>query len=183
MRSRSMMAVLSMVAVIGNGAGCSTMSTSPSLRTVDRVDLDRYLGRWNVIAAVPNVFERGKVGTADVYARRPDGRLTANYVFRKGSLDAPEQEWKGVAWVTNKTTNAAWKVQLFWPFTADYWILELDPDYRWSVVASRGGKWLWVLARERSLDDDTYNDIVRRIERRGLDAKALVRIPQPNPGR
>jgi apolipoprotein D and lipocalin family protein len=161
--------------------GCATMPT-PSLTTVPNVDLERYLGRWNVIAHVPNVFERGKVATADVYARRPDGRLQADFLFRKGSFAAKEQRWDGVAWVTNPQTNAEWQVQLFWPFSAEYRILELDPHYKWSAVASRGGKWLWILARERSLPDGTYQQIVDRLRRRGLPVDQLVRVPQPTDG-
>ncbi len=158
--------------------GCSSMSKPPTYRTVAKVDLDRYLGRWWVIAYVPNFLENGKVGTADVYERRPDGRLTANYMFRRDSLDAPEKEWKGVAEVTNPATNAEWKVQLFWPFWADYHIIELDPDYAWAVVVSRGGKWMWVLARQTTLPDSVYRDIVDRVGRQGLDASALVKVPQ-----
>ncbi|MEO7414066.1 MAG: lipocalin family protein [Opitutaceae bacterium] len=160
------------------------MSTvKPNLTTVSSVDLDRYLGRWYVIAYTPNFLENGKVGAADNYARRPNGKLDANYSFRKGSLDAPEQEWKGVATIVNPTTNAEWKVQLFWPFSADYLILELDPQYRWAVVASRGGKWLWILAREPALPASLYADLQQRITARGLDAKVLALVPQRTTGR
>lgn len=161
-------------------AGCSTMTDTPkpNLATVSSVDIDRYLGRWHVIAYTPNFMENGKVGTADVYARRPDGKLDAIYVFRKGSLDAPEQEWKGVAKIVNPDTNAEWKVQLFWPLWADYRVLELDDDYRWAVVASRGGKWLWILARETTLPEATFTELQQRIAARGLDAQKLERVPQ-----
>jgi apolipoprotein D and lipocalin family protein len=131
-----------------------------------------------VIAYTPNLLENGKVGTADTYARRSDGKLEANYSFRKGSLDAPEQEWKGVATIVNRTTNAEWKVQLLWPFSADYLILELDRDYRWAVVASRGGKWVWILARDPSLPPSLYADLQQRIAARGLDAQKLAPVPQ-----
>jgi apolipoprotein D and lipocalin family protein len=161
------------------GVGCSTMSQSkPNLTTVSAVDLERYFGRWYVISHTPNFLEKGKVGTADNYARRPDGKLRADFSFRKKSLDAPEQEWKGIATIVNPTTNAEWTVQLLWPFSADYLILELDPEYRWAVVASRGGKWLWVLARETSLPPATYAEILKRIESRGLDAAHLELVPQ-----
>src|SRR3954469_15706234 len=161
------------------GGGCTTMAKSKSdLSTVSSVDLERYLGRWYVISHTPNFLEKGKVGTADNYSRRPDGKLQADFSFRKGSLDQPEQEWKGVATIVNAQSNAEWKVQLLWPFSADYLILELDPEYRWAVVASRGGKWLWVLARETSLPAPTYVDLLKRIEARGLDAMNLESVPQ-----
>ncbi|HRE81861.1 MAG TPA: lipocalin family protein [Opitutaceae bacterium] len=163
---------------------CSTTSSmshreSEKLRTVSSVDLERYLGRWNVISRTANFLEEGKVGTADVYSRRPDGKLKADYVFRKKTLEAPEKRWEGVAEVVNTTTNAEWRVQLFWPLWAEYRILELDPDYRWAVVASRGGKWLWVLARDTTLPETTYQDIASRLSRRGFNPEELVRVPQP----
>ncbi len=172
--------ILLLAAGVSLAAGCSTMTSprTPDLSTVSSLDVDRYLGRWHVIAYTPNFMERGKVATADIYARRPDGKLDAIYVFRKGSLDAPEQEWRGVAKIVDADTNAEWKVQLLWPFWADYLVLELDPDYRWAVVASRGGKWLWILARETGLPPATYADLVERIAARGLDAAKLERVPQ-----
>ncbi|MET0262184.1 MAG: lipocalin family protein [Rariglobus sp.] len=156
------------------------MKTTPaSLATVQSVDLDRYMGRWHVIAYVPNYFEDGKVATSDSYAKRPDGKMDNIYAFRKKSFDAPEKEWKGTAWVTNTQTNAEWKVRLLWPFTNDYYILELAPDYSWAVVASNKGKLVWVLARDRKLPHATYTDLLQRIDRRGLESSRLVRVPQP----
>ena len=159
-------------------AGCSTMKSTRNLTTVTQVDLDRYMGRWQVIAYVPNFVENGKVATADSYAKRPDGKMDNIYSFRKGSLDAPEKSWHGTAWVTNQQTNAEWKVRLLWPFTSDYKILELAPDYAWAVVASNGGDLLWILARDRTLPDPVYSDLLGRLERRGLDSASLVKVPQ-----
>ena len=160
-------------------AGCTTMTSTRTLTTVPHVDLDRYMGRWEVIAFVPNFLENGKVATADSYAPRPDGKLDNIYSFRKGSFAAPEESWHAVAWITNPVTNAEWKVRLFWPFVSEYKILELAPDYSWSVVASNGGKLLWILARQRTLPDDVYRDLLARLARRGLDADSLVKVPQP----
>lgn len=82
----------------------------------------------------------------------------------------------------NRHTNAEWKVQLLLPFSAEYLVLELDPDYRWAVVASRGGKWLWILARDTSLPEATLTDLRQRITARGLDAQKLKPVPQRVPG-
>jgi apolipoprotein D and lipocalin family protein len=162
--------------------GCSSTmknTTPESLATVQSVDLDRYMGRWHVIAYTPNFFEDGKVATSDNYVKHPDGTMDADYVFRRKNFDAPEKTWHGKAWVTNTHTNAEWKVRLFWPFTSDYLILELDANYRWAVVAANGGKLVWVLSRERTLRDATYTDLLKRIDARGLDSSRLARVPQP----
>src|SRR5512146_1442774 len=75
-----------------------------AVRTVDRVDLDRYLGDWYEIARFPNRFQRQCVGDVKAtYAKRTDGRIdvinrcrTANGVI----------EARGVARVADVRTSA-----------------------------------------------------------------------------
>jgi apolipoprotein D and lipocalin family protein len=165
------------LAVLGL-AGCATMKPTPDLTTVKAVDLPRYMGRWYVIAYVPNFIEDGKVGTSDRYVLRPDGKMDNIYAFRRKTLEAPEKKWHGTAWVVNSESNAEWKVQLLWPFTSEYKILELDPDYHWAVVASNGGKLLWILSRDPVMADETYADLLSRISKRRLDAAKMVKVAQ-----
>ncbi len=159
--------------------GCSTMPKQPPLRTVPHVDLNRYMGNWYVIANIPYLLEKGKVATYDTYSPRMDGRMNNVFTFRKGGFDAPEQSWKGVAWVVNKETNAEWKVQFAWPFRASYLVLELDPEYKWAVVGTPNRKLIWVLSRERALSDPTYAEILKRIQAQGIDPAKIAKVPQP----
>ena len=158
-------------------AGCAT--SQPPLRTVPHVDMSRYLGNWYVIANIPYFLEKGKVASYDTYSMRPDGRMDNIFTFRKGSLDAPEQSWHGVAWVVNRTSNAEWKVRFIWPFTATYLVLELDPQYQWAVVGTPGRNLLWVLARDRHLTEATYAQILNQIAAQGYDTNRLALVPQP----
>jgi apolipoprotein D and lipocalin family protein len=160
-------------------AGCSTAPKQPPIHTVPYVDLNRYLGNWYVIANIPYFLEKGKVASYDTYSMRPDGRMNNVFTFRKGSLTAPEESWHGVAWVVDKQSNAEWKVRFIWPFYATYLVLELDPEYRWAVVGTPERKLLWVLARDRSLDDATYAEILKRIQAQGYDTNRLAKVPQP----
>ncbi len=162
-------------------AGCVSSGTKEPLRTVSRVDLDRYSGRWYVIANIPYILEKGKVASYDTYGIRPDGRLQNDFTFRKGSFDAPEQTWKGVAWIHNPATNAEWRVQFIWPFRVTYLVIDLDPEYRWAVVGHPSRNYLWVLARERSLSGDVYRGILDRAAAQGYDASRILPVPQPAP--
>jgi len=155
------------------------MKNQPPLRTVDHVDMDRYVGRWYVIANIPYFLEKGKVASYETYAKRPDGKLVNNFTFRKDSFDAPEKTWHGSAWVVNKTTNAEWKVRFVWPFTSTYLVLELDPDYKWAVVGTPGRGLLWILARDRQLPEATYDAIIDRIRAQGYDPSVIAKVPQP----
>ena len=162
-------------------AGCAHMNPSQTLplRTVPHVDMDRYLGRWYVIANIPYFLEKGKVASYDTYAKRPDGKLDNIFTFRKGDFNAAEKSWNGVAWVTNPDTNAEWKVRFIWPLTSTYLVLELDPDYRWAVVGTPSRKLLWILARERQLPAADYEHILELIVAQGYDRAAIVPVPQP----
>ena len=165
---------------LGALAGCSS-PVMPPLRTVAHVDMDRYLGRWNVIANIPYFLENGKVASYDTYAKRPDGKLDNIFTFRKGSFVAPEQSWHGTAWVTNTTTNAEWKVRFIWPFYSTYLVLELDPDYRWAVVGTPGRDLLWILARDRQMSAADYEHVLSLIEKQGYDRTKIKPVPQPAP--
>ena len=53
--------------------GCA--SKLPPLKTVDYVDLPRFLGDWWVIAHVPYWLERDTYDSKDTYRMRPDGQM------------------------------------------------------------------------------------------------------------
>ncbi len=159
--------------------GCASAPKVPPTRTVAHVDLNRYLGNWYVIANIPYFLENGKVASFDTYSPRADGRMNNVFTFRRGTFTAPEESWHGVAWVLNHESNAEWKVRFIWPFSTTYLVLELDPEYRWAVVATPGHKLLWVLARERALDDATYADILKRCAAQGYDLEKIKKVPQP----
>jgi len=107
-------------------SGCAISGSREPLETVDWVDLDRYMGQWYVIANIPYFGERGNLAGRAIYRPREDGRMDDIYLYREGRLDAPEERMEGVAWVVDEQTNARWKVRFFWPFTFDYYIIELD---------------------------------------------------------
>ncbi|TLD71505.1 lipocalin family protein [Phragmitibacter flavus] len=160
-------------------ANCtSAMKKSAPPATVDHVDLPRYMGDWYVIAHVPYSLEKGKVGTLDRYAMRPDGKIDNIFLFRKETLDAPLEDWKGVAWVHNKKTNAEWRVQFLWPLRNAYLILDLDKDYQWSAVGLPNRKLVWILSRETTLPDDVYQGIVNRLAEKGYPTSKLAKVPQ-----
>lgn len=147
-------------------------------RTVEQVDLDRYLGVWYEIASIPNSFQRGCVATKATYAKRPDGRIQVVNECRQDTLDGPIRRAEGVAWVDDNDP-ARLKVQFFWPFRGDYWIIELDPDYRYAVVGHPSREYLWILARSPAMDPTLYQDLLNRIVKQGYDPADLRRTPQP----
>ena len=156
----------------------SASAADPDMHTVDHVDLQRYMGRWNVISHTPNFFEKNKVQTSDNYTMDPDGTIHVVFLFRKDSITNPVKSWKGTGHVVNTTTNADWKVRMFWPFTAGYHILELDTEYQWVVATTDNGKLIWIMSRSTYMPEELYNSIVQKVAARGLDVGKLEKVQQ-----
>src|ERR1035437_2444320 len=142
------------------------------------VDLNRYKGLWYEIARLPNFFERKLKCTSATYTLRDDGRIT---VVNKGNyLTDPQKSTsaRGVAWIPDKNSPAKLKVQFFWPFSGDYWIIELDKEYSYLLVGDPSLKYLWILAREKKMDELTYNMLLRKAIDNGYDVKSIIRVQQ-----
>ena len=154
----------------------ATPQKMPSV--VSSVDLNRYKGMWYEIARLPNFFERKLKCTSATYTLRDDGRIT---VLNKGNyLTDPEKSTssQGIAWIPDKNSPAKLKVQFFWPFSGDYWIMELDKEYRYVLVGDPAHKYLWILSREKKMDEATYNMLLHKAVDNGYDVKSIIKVEQ-----
>jgi apolipoprotein D and lipocalin family protein len=159
-------------------AACATAPRGPPVRTVERVDLRRYLGTWYEIAAYPQRYEKGCTGTTATYSARDDGRIDVVNRCRKGSLAGPLEEAHGLARTTD-ASGAKLEVSFFRPFWGDYWILDLGPDYEYAAVGDPGRGALWILARTPHLDPAVDAALRARFAAQGWDLSRLVETPQP----
>jgi apolipoprotein D and lipocalin family protein len=69
-------------------------------------------------------------------------------------------------------------VSFFWPFEGDYWVIALEPDYKWAIVGEPSGRYLWILSRTPQVPDDVRADLLSRVEALGYNTKALYWTPQ-----
>jgi len=148
------------------------------LKTVEHVDVDRYMGTWYEIAKFPQRFEEGLVGVTATYSLLPNGKVR---VLNSGYLkdfSGKLKTAKGKAWIVDKTTNAKLKVSFFWPFAGDYWILELGKDYEYAVVGEGSRRYLWILSRTPQMDEDVYLGILKRLADKGFDISRIEKNPQ-----
>ncbi len=148
-------------------------------QVVPRVELARYTGTWYEIASFPAWFQRGCTGTTATYEIRPDGQVDVlNRCFRD-SLAGRETLARGRARIVDRETNAKLKVSFFWPFSGDYWILDLGPEYEYAAVGTANRKYLWILSRTRTLAPEVYDGILDRLRSQGYDVARLNRTLQP----
>ena len=163
-----------------SAAAAAQENKLPELKTVPKVDLSRYSGKWYEIARYPNRFQKQCVGsTSATYSLKPNGRIEVlNQCVKEGNvIDAA----KGEAKVVDKATNAKLKVRfapkaLSWlPMVwGDYWVIDLDPAYRYAVIGEPSHKYFWILSREPKMDDRLYDQILRRAETMGFDPSRVI---------
>jgi apolipoprotein D and lipocalin family protein len=146
---------------------------------VDRVDLERYAGKWYEIASIPNMFQSGCTRTIARYELREDGKLEVINSCRKGGLDEEPSTTTGTARVVDEETNAKLRVSFFWPLSVPYWILQLDPDYEWAVVGTPSRNYLWIISREPTMDEQLYQRLVQGAAEQGYDVSELERTLHP----
>jgi apolipoprotein D and lipocalin family protein len=162
------------------GCGCSPAGRElPPLPVMAQVDVQRYAGTWYEIASYPHRFQKGCVATRAVYTLRDDNQIDVVNECRQETLEGPLRSVKGRARVVEPSSNAKLEVSFFRPFWGDYWIIGLDPDYRWAVVGHPSRQYLWVLSRTRTLDETVYRQITSRLPALGYDPVRLQRTPQP----
>ena len=125
-------------------------------------------------------FQRGCVATQATYSRRDDGRIGVANACRDESFDGAWKRIEGIAWPAVPGDFTKLKVQFFWPLRGDYWVLALDPEYRWALVGHPDREYLWVLSRTRTMDDAVYAQIVEQARAQGYDVTKLERTPQPS---
>jgi apolipoprotein D and lipocalin family protein len=165
--------VLSALFAVALVAACTT--PAPPLPTVQSVDLGRYYGTWYEIVHLPNRFQ--SMCVSDTQATyRPDGGVVS-VVNQCRTVEGTFEQANGLAKVVEGSHGAKLRVSFFRPFYGDYWILELDPDYRWVLIGEPGRQYAWVLARQPQLEDATLQRLLARASALGFDRQAFVRTP------
>lgn len=139
-----------------------------------RVETEKYMGKWYEIARLPNRFEKGCDGVTAEYSLRKDGTVSVLNTCRKGGPRGPASKAKAKAWSVHES-GSRYDVSFFRPFKAPYWIIDLDPGYRWAAVGHPERKYLWILSREPSLPPETESALLERLKALGYETGRLER--------
>jgi apolipoprotein D and lipocalin family protein len=157
-------------------AACAS-ETRP-MKTVDYVDLDRFMGDWYVVANIPTFLERGAHNAVESYELSPDGTIATTFTFRAGSFDGEKKAFHPTGYVLDRETNARWGMQFIWPIKADYRVILLDEDYMLTVIGREKRDYVWVMSRQPQLSDDEFDRIGAFLRDVGYDTAKLQRVPQ-----
>jgi apolipoprotein D and lipocalin family protein len=157
--------------------GCVTTSDIAAVRDFEP---ERYMGTWYEIARLPHYFERDMDEVKAQYTLNSDGTIR---VVNSGMKDGEPKSITGKAMLRApdaKPLTGELRVSFFWPFYADYRVIELAPDYSYAVVTGGSRDYLWVLARKPTMEKELLDAILTRAKDHGFDIGELE-YPRPAP--
>ena len=146
---------------------------------VPTLDLKRYAGKWHEIAHLPMFFQRKcTANITATYTVREDDKVDVRNACEKadGKTMVSEGIARSVAGQPGQLEVRFAPDWLAWlPMTwADYWVIEIDPDYRWAVVGGPSRDYLWILSRTPAMARADYDAIRVRAARRRYPVDKLV---------
>lgn len=156
-------------------AGCAQIPDG--VAPITGFDANRYLGTWYEVARLDHSFERGLTKVTARYSIRDDGGID---VSNRG-YDAVAGEWKearGRAKFPGPRDVGQLKVSFFGPFYGGYNIVDLDPEYTFSLVVGPSRSYLWILSRDPNPPREVVQRLVARAGTLGFDTDALIYVSQ-----
>lgn len=155
--------------------GC--FANYPELKTVKKVNIDKYLGSWYEIARYEHSFEKGCSDVKATYSLSQDNGYIN--VLNECTKDGKRTFAKGVAYAKDES-NSKLKVSFFRPFYGDYWILMLGDDYEYALIGEPSREYLWILARKNSINEKLKNKILNKLPKLGYTKDKLIWTPHHN---
>ena len=149
-----------------------------SLKIVDNVDINKFMGDWYVIAHIPAFIEKNAYNAIESYALNNDGTIATTFTFNEGALDGPRKQYNPKGFVVNGTNNAEWGMQFIWPIKAQYKIVYLDDGYQNTIVARDALDYVWLMSRQKKLLPDELLSFTEKIKAMGYNTDDLRLVPQ-----
>tara|TARA_B110001454_G_scaffold178908_1_gene171904 strand:- start:3556 stop:4098 length:543 start_codon:yes stop_codon:yes gene_type:complete len=169
--------ILSILSIIG----CKKqkiMNIEKTLKTVEYVDIERFMGDWYVIANIPTFIEKNACNAIESYKLNAKGEIQTTFSFYQDSPNGKRKEYNPKGYIYNTETNAEWRMQFIWPFKMPFLIIDLDTNYSYTVIGVPNRKYVWIMARDAQIPSDTYLKITQKLAGIGYDISKIQNILQ-----
>ena len=107
-----------------------------------------------------------------------DKKIEITNICRKNGFDGEISKITGKAWLVDPNINSKWEVQFIWPFTLDYWVIDLEEDYKYAVIGEPDKENIWILSRKPIMKKSLLVKLIKKIEKKGYDLSNLILTPQ-----
>jgi apolipoprotein D and lipocalin family protein len=155
--------------------------SDPPLEVAPKVEMSQLQGKWYEIARLPRTTEADCHGTTAFYTLAADGSLGLVHQCNIGSPTGKLQTIAMTATVPDSSVPAKLALNVG-GYTGDYWILEVGPNYEYTVVGHPSRLYFWILSRTPTLEASVMSGILARAQDKHFDTSVLEYTPQPPAG-
>lgn len=169
--------VLLLLCVFLGLSGCHAAQDGDTIdnSTVSVFDVRRFMGKWYEIARYDHRFEKGMTHVAATYSLQENGSIK---VKNEGYKNGKHKEVEGRAKQPNPADPGKLKVSFFLWFYSDYYVLDIDSDYRYVLIGSSSDKYLWIMSRDKTLSKEKQAELLDKLRVRGYDTEKLLFVDQ-----
>lgn len=153
----------------------SCVTKNENFTTVPAVDLERFMGDWYVQGHTPLFIDEDSSDQRESYTLDAKGGIKTEFSFKK---NGQWHHYHPYGTIYNDKTKAHWKMQFLWPFSSDYLIVQLEPDYSMTVISVPDKDKIWIMSRQRQIPESQYQSIVESLAKDSYPIKSIRRVPQ-----
>ena len=142
-------------------------------KPVEDFKSEKYLGKWYEIARFDFRFEKDLNNVTATYSMNDNGTIKVN----NQGYNYIKKEWKqsiGEAKFVEDKNVARLKVSFFKPIWAGYNVIDIDPDYKYALVAGNDLEYLWILSREKTIPAEFKQRFLDKAKSIGYNTDNLI---------
>ena len=157
----------------------------PLREASEPIAVDKFMGKWYVIAQQPTPFDRGAVNSTEEYVwDEAAQRINVTFRMQKDKA-APPKEYLQRATVANPPTNTRWalcpKLLVYVPLNLAYLVADCAADYSTSIIGTPDRAVVYVLARTPTVDAAVLEAQLDKCRRLGYDTAKIELVTQDWP--
>ena len=146
--------------------GCQGTGAMDPITTVEKLDIERFMGDWYVLADIATPFDKDAYAPTEHYVLKSDGMVETTYRYQKGNATGDFKSRTMTA-RPNPELPSIWGMRLIWPFEADYRIVHIHPDYETTIVARNKRDFVWLMARTPTIDQSAFDTLLEKVQSLG----------------
>jgi apolipoprotein D and lipocalin family protein len=146
--------------------GCQGTGAMNPITTVDKLEIERFMGDWYVLADIATPFDKDAYAPTEHYVLRSDGMVETTYRYKRGNATG-EFKSRTMTARPNSELPSIWGMRLIWPFEADYRIAHIHPDYETTIVARNKRDFVWLMARTPTIDQSAFDTLLEKVQSLG----------------
>jgi apolipoprotein D and lipocalin family protein len=171
-KGTTLLAVAAAAGVAGIAYAVWPKRKVPASAIFEPFDMERYLGKWNEVARLPNLIEKDLRNLNEEYSLNEDGSIKVvtrafNPIKNKAVEATGTMKFKGAE------TRGQLEVAYFLPIYLDYHILDMDENYQYALVSGSGMGYLWLMSRESSMPEEMKQRFLQRATGLGFNISKL----------